>query len=540
MDAGFEIVPTEEQHERPPSSTHSSVLQQPNELHCHFLPPSYYINQQRRPNTTAGISPQRKKPRGILKNKNRHVDNNNNTNDNNGEGGNNDNNNQKENNNNNNNIAMDHDDNNNNDDDEEVGRKAMAKIKKRPATHDGSSPSKQSQFRFNVKPPTPTGKKKYKRELSAHTKKLFQKFEEERKRYIDKVRMTYSITPLDPDAYEEKRREKERHREKTQWNTRYRPHDIMIEKKKEDEQYRAWTASSAGANVEETEKNRIASLSETQKQLASFFNVENHDKYINRIPPLMMNKRNKKPNPYLNLPPTAPAPKIPRRPHKLSPRRLRPNLNPYSEKQILWPKDKEFDLTQYKLMYAASKKVIREEASCWHAFWANNEKNKPVRHRMEGNPFSYSNMQNSKDWPPKMKTTNTHHQRSSNIQNNAKNKRGGIRNKRQVLSRRRRRRRRSTDKENVIQDAEPTYVEVKPISVAPSIIKEEMEPEDLAEQLFYGKKMYIKAIRPSTTATSSRRPRFMLNNDNRNGMDIRGKKNVRWTRERLNDGGMME
>ena len=85
MDAGFEIVPTEEQHERPPSSTHSSVLQQPNELHCRFLPPSYYINQQRRPNTTAGISPQRKKPRGILKNKNRNVDknNNNNTNDNN-------------------------------------------------------------------------------------------------------------------------------------------------------------------------------------------------------------------------------------------------------------------------------------------------------------------------------------------------------------------------------------------------------------------------------------------------------------------------
>ena len=37
------------------------------------------------------------------------------------------------------------------------------------------------------------------------------------------------------------------------------------------------------------------------------------------------------------------------------------------------------------------------------------------------------------------------------------------------------------------------------MAVTPSIVVDEMEQENLAEHLFYGKKMYIKAIRPSTS-----------------------------------------
>ena len=247
---------------------------------------------------------------------------------------------------------------------------------KRPATHEGTSPSKQNAHLRNAQPPPPSKQKKFKRELSAHTKKLFEKFELERRRYIDKQRMTYSITPLDPDAYEEKKREKEKKKvDNDYWNTRFRPHDIKIDKRKEDENFRPWTAAMAGSNIIETERNRITSMSETQRELASYFGVQNYDKYVNRIPPLRTNLRKKKPNPYLNLPPRAPAPKIPKRPYKMSPRRLRKNLNPYSDKQILWPKDKQFDLSQYKLMYEASKHIICDEASCWHAFWAKNSRN---------------------------------------------------------------------------------------------------------------------------------------------------------------------
>ena len=117
------------------------------------------------------------------------------------------------------------------------------------------------------------------------------------------------------------------------WNTRFRPHDIKIDKKKEDENFRPWTAAMAGPNIIETERSRITSMSETQREIASYFGVQNYDKYINRIPPLR-NLRKKKPNPYLNLPPRAPAPKIPKRPYKMSPRRLRKNLNPYSDKKF--------------------------------------------------------------------------------------------------------------------------------------------------------------------------------------------------------------
>lgn len=419
---------------RPPSSAASSDLETPNAVKCQYLPSTYYLNQAKRPKTTSGVSSQQRV--------------------------------QKTN-----------------------GNSSVAKIGmssrnggKRPSTHEGTSPSKQKAYLRKAQPPPPSKQKKFKRELSAHTKKLFEKFELERRRYIDKQRMTYSITPLDPDAYEEKKREREKKKlANAHWNTRFRPHDIKIEKKKEELKFRPWTAAMAGPDLIETERNRIASMSETQRELASFFGVQNYDKYINRIPPLR-NLRQKKPNPYLNLPPRAPAPKIPKRPHKMSPRRLRKNLNPYSDKQVLWPKDKQFDLAQYKLMYEASKHVVRDEASCWHAFWANNPRKRTVRFRMEGNPFSYS-------YGKGQGSGNGH-----NADCDTKPKQHGI-----LVRRRPQTPATSIDNDGVV------HVPFRPPTVAPSILIDEMEGEKVAEQIFYGKKVHVKSIRPKTTNASFRR-----------------------------------
>ena len=440
-----QLYPTLPKHEvRPPSSAASSDLEPPNAVTCQYLPSTYYLNQAKRPQTTAGVSSQQR-----IQNRN--------------------------------------------------GRNGVTRISlsgrndgKRPATHEGTSPSKQNAHLRNAQPPPPRKQRKFKRELSAHTKTLFKKFELERQRYMDKQRMTYSITPLDPDAYEEKKRQKEKKkRDNDYWNTRFRPHDIKIEKKKEDEKFRPWTAAMAGSNIIETERNRITSMSETQRELASYFGVQNYDKYVNRIPPLRTNLRKKKPNPYLNLPPRAPAPKIPKRPYKMSPRRLRKNLNPYSDKQILWPKDKQFDLSQYKLMYEASKHIIRDEASCWHAFWAKNSRKRTVRYRMEGNPFSYS-------YDKEADPSKGHDAGAPDT----KPKYGFLVRQRQQIPVT------STNKDGVV------HVPFRPPTKAPSMFIDEMGGGDVAEKTFYDNNVHAKSNRPNTTSGNGRRSQK--------------RKNVRW------------
>ena len=149
-----QLYPTLPKHEvRPPSSAASSDLEPPNAVTCQYLPSTYYLNQAKRPQTTAGVSSQQR-----IQNRN--------------------------------------------------GRNGVTRISlsgrndgKRPATHEGTSPSKQNAHLRNAQPPPPRKQRKFKRELSAHTKKLFEKFELERRRYIDKQRMTYSINPLHPDEY---------------------------------------------------------------------------------------------------------------------------------------------------------------------------------------------------------------------------------------------------------------------------------------------------------------------------------------------------
>ena len=89
----------------------------------------------------------------------------------------------------------------------------------------------------------------------------------------------------------------------------------------------------------------MTALSETQKELGSYFKCLDEEKYMMTIPPLQPKPTEE--NPYLNFSRPPLAPPQPRRPIRCIEEKVSPQLNPFYGKQILWPKEQNFDLKQY-------------------------------------------------------------------------------------------------------------------------------------------------------------------------------------------------
>eukprot|EP00945_MAST-04E_sp_MAST-4E-sp1_P003969 g3969.t1 len=226
--------------------------------------------------------------------------------------------------------------------------------------------------------------------ISAKTRKLFNDFQAYRRRHISHQNMTYQIDPLGQGK-------RETQLEKNGgWNTRFRPHDITIEEKKKQDTTRPWTSSMAlqsrrrrGRAAAAPRRPGTSGMTGKQRELARFFRVENQDKYINKIPPLVPKTTKEDENPYLNFPRPALAPFIPRRPHKKTARKVHPQLNPYYGKQKLWPEKEKFDLKQYTLLYKASKENVRATDTTWLAYWTLRDGKHISNVKLVGSPFAY-------------------------------------------------------------------------------------------------------------------------------------------------------
>ena len=142
-------------------------------------------------------------------------------------------------------------------------------------------------------------------------------------------------------------------------------------------------------------------------------------------------------------------------------------------------------------MYEASKHIISDESSCWHAFWAKNSRKRTVRYRMECNPLSYS-------YDKEADPSKGHDAGAPDT----KPKYGFLVRQRQQIPVT------STNKDGVV------HVPFRPPTKAPSMFIDEMGGEDVAEKTFYDNNVHAKSNRPNTTSGNGRRSQK--------------RKNVRW------------
>ena len=219
--------------------------------------------------------------------------------------------------------------------------------------------------------------------VSSMTKQLHEEFERRKKEHSARRRMKYSISPLYPDQREKSIEFEASKGVGVGWNTRFRAHDISLERKKAEA--RPWTSASAMNRSNQSEcGGRMTALSETQKELGSYFKCLDEEKYMMTIPPLQPKPTEE--NPYLNFSRPPLAPPQPRRPIRCIEEKVSPQLNPFYGKQILWPKEQNFDLKQYTLMYKASKECVRQQETSWLAFWKTNGK-RGISVKSVGHPF---------------------------------------------------------------------------------------------------------------------------------------------------------